>query len=797
MLERSYPSGPFIALAEGRAGALQLELDQLASRRTELIQELASLGVTERATAAVPAAAVLVVHRDESLRQAAAMALAAAGHEVGTAIDGRSALLRLDEGAADLVIAEATMTDLAAFELVAAMQQRPALEHIPLILLGPAEAMGDVALALGRVPFVAGFDPAELVARVGAAIARAALPLPAEPLVPVLSPPAFDRACSRELLRSVGVEGGAVLAIMRIFERDGIRSHLGRRADRELSRQLGLVLTRRLGLLDAASLALDGSFAILLADAGSAPERIDGVIRAMVGRPFYVGGRELRVTPGVGYVFLRDAATVPLARRRAGAAAALALSRNDIEPVAYSPELAITAGNASARARVTLVDRLWDLLRTPVQIAITLLVGAVLPFVLYVLLAGAGLDITPVMYVVVVVALVSAAALIIAEGFAALRPVGPPPFAGEYPAATAIVAAYLPNEAATILETVAAFLRLDYPGGLQIILAYNTPRDLPVEALLRSTARRDPRLQLLRVGSSTSKAQNVNAALDLVTGRFIGVFDADHHPDPQSFQRAWAWLAGGFDVVQGHNVIRNGDASGVARTVAVEFESTYAVGHPGRNRLHGFGIFGGSNGYWITDLLRQTRLRGTMLTEDIDSSMRVLETGHRIASDPSLISRELAPTTLAALWHQRSRWAQGWHQVSLRHTLRGLRSPTLTLRHKLGLIHLLAWREMYPWFSIQIFPIVAFWLLAERRTLDWFVPILVVATVFTLSVGPLQSIFAYLLAEPSIRRRWGWFLLYFLASSLFYTELKNMITRVAQLKELMRERAWRVTPRSG
>lgn len=68
-------------------------------------------------------------------------------------------------------------------------------------------------------------------------------------------------------------------------------------------------------------------------------------------------------------------------------------------------------------------------------------------------------------------------------------------------------------------------------------------------------------------------------------------------------------------------------------------------------------------------------------------------------------------------------------------------------------------------------------------------PILVVATHFTLSVGPPQSIFAYRLAEPSIRRRWSWFLLYCLASSLFYTELKNMITRVAKLKELMGERA--------
>ena len=43
------------------------------------------------------------------------------------------------------------------------------------------------------------------------------------------------------------------------------------------------------------------------------------------------------------------------------------------------------------------------------------------------------------------------------------------------PRATAVIAAYLPNEADTIVETVETFLRQEYSGGLQIVLAYNTP----------------------------------------------------------------------------------------------------------------------------------------------------------------------------------------------------------------------------------------------------------------------------------------------------------------------------------
>jgi cellulose synthase/poly-beta-1,6-N-acetylglucosamine synthase-like glycosyltransferase len=279
----------------------------------------------------------------------------------------------------------------------------------------------------------------------------------------------------------------------------------------------------------------------------------------------------------------------------------------------------------------------------------------------------------------------------------------------------------------------------------------------------------------------------------------VGVFDADHHPDPDSFRRAWRWLDEGYDIVQGHAVVRNGDASWVAQTVAVEFEMIYAVSHPGRARLHGFGIFGGSNGYWRADLLRMTRMRGSMLTEDIDSSMRVVEAGYRIASDPYLISRELAPTTRQALWNQRMRWAQGWFQVSLGHLRAGWRSPHLTLRQKAGFTFLLGWREVYPWLSFQMFPIIAFYAVRAHgaENLDWAVPVFVLTSLFTLSVGPFQTIFAYRQAHPSIKQHKRWFFDYLVTSSLVYTEYKNVIARVAQVKQVMREKTWKVTPRAA
>ena len=79
--------------------------------------------------------------------------------------------------------------------------------------------------------------------------------------------------------------------------------------------------------------------------------------------------------------------------------------------------------------------------------------------------------------------------------------------------------------------------------------------------------------------------------------------------------------------------------------------------------------------------------------------------------------------------------------------------------------------------------------------LDWLIPVFVLTTLFTTSVGPGQTLFARLRGNPEIKRQRFWFLRYLVVSSLFYTEFKNIIARVAQLKEFSGEREWKVTPR--
>ncbi len=744
--------------------------------------------------------AVLVVDDDPMVNALMTSGLREAGFDVVSAASGHEALERLSEAIPDVIVSDVMMPGLSGFELIGRIRARPELRGVPLLFVTTRSAQQDIVhgLGLGADDYlVKPFGLPEFVARVRSKVERpsvAAELLPVDRASGALTLDAFRRVMERERSRA-GLH--AVVAHIQVPELARVRDRLGVRAEREAIRQVTNVLQLSLGPTDVVAREPGGGWLLLLTVAAEGADRsLADVARRVNDVDVVTGGTSLRLTPVVGYEVVARELAADDVISRARLASEAASIHLDLLPIRYDAGLAEIVHDRARESRGTFTSRWWNRVRTPFQIVLTFVLGGVVPYLLYWGADSAGFDLAGVMYIVVVVALVFTGVLIWAEGFAALKRTTPPAAPdGDAPVASAIIAAYLPNEAATIVGTIEAFLAVDYPARLQIILAYNGPDRHPVESTFATIARADPRFVPLRVEGSTSKAQNVNAALAVVEGEFVGVFDADHHPDPTSFTRAWQWLASGVDIVQGHPVVRNGDASWIARTVAVEFEAIYAVSHPGRARLHGFGIFGGSNGFWRTSLLRSIRMNGRMLTEDIDSSLRVVQEGGRIVPDPALVSRELATTTVRQLWNQRMRWAQGWFQVSMVHTRRAIRNPVLSTRQKLGFVHLLLWREIYPWLSLQMFPIIIYWTVGVGKQLDWFVPVLVLTTVFTLSVGPGQTYFSYRLAAPEIRARKRWFFVYFFVSSFVYTEFKNLIARVAQVKELMGDRQWKVTPR--
>jgi cellulose synthase/poly-beta-1,6-N-acetylglucosamine synthase-like glycosyltransferase len=705
-----------------------------------------------------------------------------------------------------LIISAPAIRGLGSMELLAAL--RSTTPAPPLLLVARAAELPPAdagPLWIECLPWP--FQPEELVGRVQQLLRRHGAAVSAGTSVPKRQSLAWTDEAQflalatheRDELHARRRPGESFVAVLRLVELDQYRERLGPQPEARLWEQVSVLAGMDALADEAVALGSEGDFLLLLpgTTARETGRRLQSLSARLAKASLQLGGQAAQFSPAIGFQGLRRSASAAAALAEARQACGQSVRHLDLHPVRWRRA-------ASGPVRQAGPLRLWwsdfygrHLLA--IQYLLTMMLGLGLPFLAYWWLGTNGWDVSEGVYNVVVAMLALTALSIWAEGFLALKRLDPPlEPAAPYPPASAIIAAYLPNEAPIIEATVAAFLRVQYPGRLQVILAYNTPRDMPeIEQRLEAIAHGNPRFAAMRVPGSTSKAQNVNFALPYATGEFTAVFDADHQPDPDSFRRAWRWLSHGADVVQGHCFIRNGAASWVAKMVAIEFEQIYAVSHPGRARLHGFGIFGGSNGYWRTSLLRELRMHGFMLTEDIDSSMRAVVAGRCIVSDPYLVSRELAPETMQALTKQRLRWAQGWLQISLKWIVPALRSQHLSMRQKLGMLQLLAWREVYPWVSMQIIPLVAWWAVREGSLwrLDWLVPLFVATTLFTLSTGPGQILFTYRLADPALKKHRSWFWFYVATSTLFYAGLKNAWNRIAHYKEWRGETAWIVTPR--
>lgn len=613
----------------------------------------------------------------------------------------------------------------------------------------------------------------------------------------VVDPSEFAIELAAEFDRRSRGGRNCMVGTISIFEMPGLLHKYGQEYVFDRVTDVTALLHEVLTPMDIVTVAENGEILIMARESrlSAAINRVERVCKAIAGRRFDPDGEGVLLTPSAGVATLDDGTDPADVVRRAVDARELAAGHLDLRVHRWEPAM---SSDTAPDERQPFDRFKWqsikERLRAPCQILATYVLGLLIPFCFYWGMANVvGLDITYWMYLTVVATLVLTGMMILVEAQLAVRQKEPPEVES-YPQATAIICAYLPNEAATIMGTLDAFLNMGYPGGLQVILAYNTPNSMPIERELARLAEQHPELDVVRVEGSTSKAQNVNAVLAMARGEFTGMFDADHEPRPGSFERSWRWLANGYDVVQGHCMTRNGEETLLARMIAVEFESIYAVAHPGRAKLHRFGVFGGSNGYWRTELLHETRMRGSMLTEDIDSSMRTVERGLKIRSDRDVVSRELATTTFEQVWNQRLRWAQGWFQVTMMHTIRVWKSPGLTFRQKFGASYLLGYREVYPWLSLQIFPLVAYWL-SRGDTLSYGWPIFLCTTLFVLHIGPVQTWYAYRLADWEIKQHKSWFWAYLLFSTIFYTEYKNTIARVAHIKEFVGERAWKVTPR--
>jgi two-component system, OmpR family, response regulator MtrA len=121
-------------------------------------------------------ARLLLVEDDPSIRETTALTLVGAGFRVTTAPDGREALLRFRREPFELVVLDLMLPEVDGYEVCREIRRS---SRIPIVMLSARSDTVDVVvgLELGADDYVTKpFEPAELVARVRAALRRASDP---------------------------------------------------------------------------------------------------------------------------------------------------------------------------------------------------------------------------------------------------------------------------------------------------------------------------------------------------------------------------------------------------------------------------------------------------------------------------------------------------------------------------------------------------------------------------------------------------------------------------------------------
>ena len=233
----------------------------------------------------------------------------------------------------------------------------------------------------------------------------------------------------------------------------------------------------------------------------------------------------------------------------------------------------------------------------------------------------------------------------------------------EWPYISLLVAAK--NEEAVIRKLVKNMLALDYPTNSYELWVIDDNSTDKTPLLLEQLAREYEQLKVIRRSPDAGggKSGALNAAIPFVKGKILGVFDADAQVTPDLLRKVVPlFLREEVGAVQVRKAIANAGLNFWTKGQSAEMvvdgffqEQRIAIG--GIGELRGNGQFvrmnaleecGGWNEQTITDDLDLT-IRLHLNNWDID-----------FLAFPAVA--EEGVTSPIALWHQRSRWAEGGYQ---------------------------------------------------------------------------------------------------------------------------------------
>ncbi|MET1064294.1 MAG: glycosyltransferase family 2 protein [Arthrobacter sp.] len=238
-----------------------------------------------------------------------------------------------------------------------------------------------------------------------------------------------------------------------------------------------------------------------------------------------------------------------------------------------------------------------------------------------------------------------------------------PTLRDEWPAVSIIVPAY--NEA-TVIENCVRSIQLTRYDRYEVILVDDGSVDNTAE-LMRALAAGDPRIKVL-TQPNAGKGAALNHGIRNSTGEVLMFVDADGIFSRHTVEK----------MLQGFEDERTGAVCGDDRPVnlnRVQTRMLAFISHIGtgmvRRALTVIGclpIVSGNIGAFPRRVLEEIGVfREDTVGEDLELTWRVHQAGYRVVFAPRALVYAESPSTIAALWRQRVRWARGLLQTMAVH----------------------------------------------------------------------------------------------------------------------------------
>ena len=232
-----------------------------------------------------------------------------------------------------------------------------------------------------------------------------------------------------------------------------------------------------------------------------------------------------------------------------------------------------------------------------------------------------------------------------------------------------LIVAPVKNEEKVIARLLSSLSNLNYPTHKkEILIVEDGSTDRTLELCL-NYAKEHPETKILHRSSSNGKSSALNYAVRQSKADLVAIFDADNIPDRNVLNAVVKY----FDdptvaAVQGKTLSVNPRQNMLTRFISYEEAVWCEVYLRGKDVLNLFVHLKGSCQFIRRNIVEKLKgFNEKVLSEDVEISARITKNNYRIRYASDVVAWQESPSTLKALFRQRTRWFRGITELSFKY----------------------------------------------------------------------------------------------------------------------------------